>query len=98
VSSGLNDRWKVYPDPDLLPAGWFYVGEKVVWSGGKKRRTCVGVVESHQWGRDDRTLKFYVVAVLNRRHGQQHAVKLRPHQLTRATIVDEIAALAFKEA
>ena len=73
----------------------FYVGEKVAWSGGKKRRRCVGVVESIRYHKNSGAVKFYVVAVLNRVHGQQRAVRLYARELTRATIVDEIAALGL---
>jgi hypothetical protein len=75
----------------MFPPGRFYVGEKVVWHG-KRGRVRLGHIESIRW--NERRVQFYIVSVLNRLHGGQRAVRLYSSQLSRATIVDEIAALA----
>jgi hypothetical protein len=95
VSGVLNSRWKVYTDPTFESEQHFYIGQKVVWGGGKKRGKCLGIVVDVWFPSPHRdgTKKYYIVKVLHRPHGGQRTRRLYAHEMTLATIVDEIAAL-----
>lgn len=79
-------------------SGWLDDGEKVAWTGGRgdRRRRSVGVVVAQVLAHSGKA-EIYIVKVSNRRHGGRRHVRLYRSQLARATIIDEVAALAASE-